>query len=98
MDRIWSRAYLQLHECETSAGSNAAVVFDCRTSDDRSELVDWARSDGCGFRNTSCSAAGFATGLGSKESVLVRALGVGGSWSHLIEMDSDSSLPVFVKV
>ena len=41
--------YLQLHQCETATGSNAAVVFDCRTSDDRSELIYWARSDRCGL-------------------------------------------------
>lgn len=65
----WVLRYLQLHQGKPSTGSNAAVVFDCRTSDNWSELVNRARSDGCGFGDTSCSATRFATGLGSVRSV-----------------------------
>lgn len=61
--------YLQFHKCETSAGSNAAVVFESGTSDDGSELVDWTRSNSCGFGDTGGSAAGFATRLESERSV-----------------------------
>src|SRR5438477_13107718 len=71
--------YLQLHERETSAGSNAAVVLDCGTSNDRPELVDWARSDRGGFGDTGCPAAGFATGLGRDESVRDKGIGIGES-------------------
>jgi hypothetical protein len=61
--------YLQFQKRETSTGSNAAVVFDCRTSNDRSELVNWARSNGSGFGDTGCPAARFAAGLGRDKSV-----------------------------
>lgn len=41
--------YLQLSQCETTAGTNAAVVLDGSASHDRSELVDGAGSQGSGL-------------------------------------------------
>lgn len=71
-------SYLQFKKCETSTSSCSSVVLNCRTLNDRSEVIDWSRSNFSGLCKTSLSS-----------SVL-------SSW--LIEVNSNSSLPVLVKV
>lgn len=56
-------AYLQLNERETTTGAHAAVVLDGRASDNRAELVDWARSQLGGLVLAGIASAGLTTGL-----------------------------------
>lgn len=56
-------ANLQLLEGETAASPRAAVVFDGRASHNRTELVDWARSNSSGLGQTGLTTAVLASGL-----------------------------------
>lgn len=56
-------SYLQLSQGEASTSALAAVVFDRRASDDRSEAVSGTRSDSSGLGKTSSAASRFAAGL-----------------------------------
>lgn len=51
------RAYLQLLQRETSTSSCSSVVLDSRALHNRSELVDWSRSNSCGFGESCCSSS-----------------------------------------
>ena len=50
-----SARYLQLSEGETTASSDATVVFNCGTADYRAKFVDWTRCNGGGFGQTCIS-------------------------------------------
>lgn len=58
---VW--VYLQFCEREASTCSHTAVVFDGRTANDRSELVDWAGGYCSSFGETGIAATRFSTGL-----------------------------------
>lgn len=55
--------YLQLQQCKAPSSANTAVVFDRGATDNRSEFVDWSRSDGGSFRETGGATAGLAAWL-----------------------------------
>lgn len=89
-------------EGETTASSDAAVVLNGGTSDNWAELVDWTRSKGSSLRETSLTTSVFPAGLnrdvswpGSSRSITRNSL-----WyiSYLVEMYSDTSVPVLVEV
>lgn len=57
------QTYLQFGERESTSGTDTTIVFECGTADDRSELVDRARSYGGSFLQASITAAGFTARL-----------------------------------
>lgn len=60
---------LQFCKRKSTAGSNAAVVFDCGTSYNGTKFVDWARRNSGGFRETSVAATLLSSRLWSSASV-----------------------------
>jgi len=57
------KTHLELSERETTTGTYTTVVLYGRAADDRTKLVDRARSDGGGLGLASLSAAELAAGL-----------------------------------
>lgn len=89
--------YFELDQREPTTGAHSAVVFDTRATDNRAELINWSWSNSYSFGVASISttqlAARLAGGVrlycGRRERVMI---------AHLIEMASNSTLPVLTEV
>ena len=63
MGAAGGKAYLEFSKGKSTASAHTTIVFYGGAADDGSQLVDWTRSDGSGFMDTSITATGFASGL-----------------------------------
>jgi hypothetical protein len=66
-----SFVYLQLGKGETTTGTDTAVVLDGRAPHNGTQLVDGARGNSGGLRETGLTTAVLATGLYPKETLSV---------------------------
>jgi len=55
--------YLELGKGEPTSSPDTAVVLEGRTPHDRSQLVDWARSQGGGLRTAGIASPNLRTWL-----------------------------------
>ena len=87
--------YLQLSQGESTSSSYTAVVLDSWASDDWSQLVDWAGCDSCRLRKTGITASELTAWLNCMldPSLLCHSCAI-----YLVEVNSDSSLPILTEI